>query len=378
MRDLRPAQQKRKFRVIEAIMRDFWMRLQSNLAGSMLVISLLTIPSVALGQSQFAGVYTGTFSGPSNDGEFAVLVRENNIAIAAAFDAIDGVGFINENVAVNSDGSFTAINIDGEGTSLSGTFTSSGVSGTFVDVDGAGIFSGTKLPADGVLRELGGFYTGSMSGIISLDGSPIGTFSGDWFLILSANGVSFNFIDGSASAQGQVEPFQVGVLQTGSTPESICQSINLGSINVTCTFNSTTFTLSGTFNISSGGLTVAGTFSLTRQLPLPVPNNPPVAANDSYSVTANRTLTVDAAEGVLVNDSDPDGDPLTANLASTAPNGTLALSGNGGFTYTPDSGFTGADSFTYRASDGLTTSNLATVTITVEPIPMPWLSLLLD
>ncbi len=194
------------------------------------------------------------------------------------------------------------------------------MSGTFVDVDGTSIFSGIKLPAGGVLRELGGFYTGNMSGTITLNGNPI-AFSGDLFLILSANGVSFTFFDGSASAQGQVEPVQVGVLQTGSTPESICQSINLGLINVTCTFNSTTLTFSGTFNLSSSGLTVAGTFSLIRQLPLPVSNNPPVAANDSYSVLTINTLIVDAAAGILANDSDPDGDPLTAQLAAGPSDG---------------------------------------------------------
>ncbi len=108
------------------------------------------------------------------------------------------------------------------------------------------------------------------------------------------------------------------------------------------------------------------------------PNIAPVAVNDAYEVLANRTLTVGSAEGVLANDSDADGDTLSAVLASTAPNGTLTLNSNGGFTYTPDKGFSGTDSFTYRANDGLSNGNLATVTITVEPIAMPWLSLLLD
>ena len=118
---------------------------------------------------------------------------------------------------------------------------------------------------------------------------------------------------------------------------------------------------------------------MTRQIPLPVPpaNNAPVAVNDTYEVLSRHTLTVGSPEGVLDNDIDTDGDTLSAVLASTAPNGTLTLNSNGGFTYTPDSGFTGADSFAYRASDSLTTSNLATVTITVEPISMPWLELLL-
>ena len=75
-------------------------------------------------------------------------------------------------------------------------------------------------------------------------------------------------------------------------------------------------------------------------------------------------LTV-AAPGVLGNDTDPDGDPLTAALVTGPSHGTLTLNGNGSFTYTPAGNFTGSDSFTYRASDGTLTSNPATVTITV-------------
>ena len=105
----------------------------------------------------------------------------------------------------------------------------------------------------------------------------------------------------------------------------------------------------------------------------------PVAVNDSYQVAANKSLAVNSTTGVLSNDSDPDGDPLNANLSTGSSNGTVSLSANGGFTYTPNANFVGDDFFTYRASDGLANSNLATVTITVEAIKaMPWLMLLLD
>ena len=93
-------------------------------------------------------------------------------------------------------------------------------------------------------------------------------------------------------------------------------------------------------------------------------NRPPVANNDAYTTPQGTTLTV-PAPGVLANDSDPDGDPLTAGMPTNPSNGTLNLSTNGGFTYTPNPGFTGVDSFTYMAHDpngGMTT---ATVTITV-------------
>src|SRR5204862_310594 len=82
-------------------------------------------------------------------------------------------------------------------------------------------------------------------------------------------------------------------------------------------------------------------------------------------------LTVAAATGVLANDTDVDGDPLTAALATAPTKGTLALNANGSFTYTPNATVNGSDTFTYRASDGTLTSPLATVTITITPVNQP-------
>ncbi len=99
-------------------------------------------------------------------------------------------------------------------------------------------------------------------------------------------------------------------------------------------------------------------------------NDPPVANDDAYTTDEDTPLTV-AAPGVLGNDTDTDGDPLTAVLDSTTSNGTLALNADGSFTYTPNADFSGTDSFTYFANDGTSNSNLATVTITVNPVNDP-------
>jgi large repetitive protein len=92
-------------------------------------------------------------------------------------------------------------------------------------------------------------------------------------------------------------------------------------------------------------------------------NEAPVAADDSYSVNEGDTLSV-PAPGVLANDTDPDGDPLTAALHSAPTGGNLILNGDGSFNYTPSQGTT-SDSFTYTASDGTAVSAPATVTIGV-------------
>ena len=68
---------------------------------------------------------------------------------------------------------------------------------------------------------------------------------------------------------------------------------------------------------------------------------------------------------LLANDNDPDSPTLTAMLGTGPSNGSLALNSDGTFTYRPNVGFMGTDTFTYTVSDGTSTSNLATVTITV-------------
>ena len=90
-------------------------------------------------------------------------------------------------------------------------------------------------------------------------------------------------------------------------------------------------------------------------------NQPPAANDDSVSTLEDVPVTVT----VLANDSDPDGDSLTAVLVNEPSNGTLDLNADGSFTYTPNPGFIGTDTFTYKANDGQADSNGAMVTITV-------------
>ena len=96
-------------------------------------------------------------------------------------------------------------------------------------------------------------------------------------------------------------------------------------------------------------------------------NVPPVAVDDSYSTAQDTTLNINAP-GVLTNDSDSDNDPLTAVLVPNGTAGNVVLNPDGSFSYTPATGFTGADHFTYQASDGTALSALATVNINVTAI----------
>lgn len=113
-----------------------------------------------------------------------------------------------------------------------------------------------------------------------------------------------------------------------------------------------------TYQAENGsGQSLPATVSLTVN---PV-NDAPVAAGNAYSVAAGDTLNV-AAPGVLGNDSDSDGDALSAVNHSALAG--LTPSADGSFSYAAPA-TAGEVSFTYQASDGVATSDPASVVITV-------------
>jgi hypothetical protein len=94
-----------------------------------------------------------------------------------------------------------------------------------------------------------------------------------------------------------------------------------------------------------------------------ISNAAPVADNDSYNTPKNTLLN---AATVLTGDTDADNDPLTAiKVTDPAHAASFTFNSDGTFAYTPVNGYTGDDTFTYKANDGTADSNVATVTITV-------------
>jgi hypothetical protein len=117
-----------------------------------------------------------------------------------------------------------------------------------------------------------------------------------------------------------------------------------------------------TYEVSDGSLTsLVATVSIT----LSNVNDAPVAVGEDYELGSGGSLSV-SAPGLLGNDSDEEGEGLTAVLAGGPEQGVLTLSQDGGFEYTPTNHFSGEDSFTYRASDGQAESGEATVRIGVS------------
>jgi hypothetical protein len=113
-----------------------------------------------------------------------------------------------------------------------------------------------------------------------------------------------------------------------------------------------------------GGVTFEEWNVPTSQTIVVTENDPPVANDDTVITDEDTAVTVD----VLANDVDVDGDILSVSAVTQGSYGTVTTDGSS-VTYTPEADFNRIDSFTYRANDGTSDSDEATVTITVNATP---------
>jgi VCBS repeat-containing protein len=204
---------------------------------------------------------------------------------------------------------------------------------------------------------------------------------GEILVLLGSTGGSFTGPASTLTVDSGVSSVAVGDFNRDADPDLAVANFNLGRVSVLLGGAGGSFSGPTNFTAGSGSPSVAvGDFNsdgkpdfaiasynsstVSVRLNTTVTNQAPTAAADAYSTAEDTARTV-AAPGVLGNDSDPDGNPLSAVLGSGPSHGTLTLNANGSLTYTPAANFNGSDSFTYRASDGTLTSNLATVTLTV-------------
>ncbi|MGZ8821792.1 MAG: Ig-like domain-containing protein [Aeromicrobium sp.] len=120
----------------------------------------------------------------------------------------------------------------------------------------------------------------------------------------------------------------------------------------------------------SSGLATASGLAVFGELRI-AQNHPPVGNPDSYSGPQDTAMTVDAAGGVLANDTDADGNTLTATEVAGPSHGTVVLAEDGSFVYTPNAGYVGPDSFAYDLADGAATVGPVAVSITVTHVNHP-------
>jgi hypothetical protein len=181
----------------------------------------------------------------------------------------------------------------------------------------------------------------------------------------------------SLSEDNQVDVPAPGVLSNDSDPESdpLTAVLDSGPTNGSLDFNPDgSFIYTPTLNYYGGDSFTYYAFDgqansniATVYLLISPVNDAPVAVADAYTTTEDTPLEI-AAPGLLANDSDTEGQPLTAELVTFAEQGGIVIVLDGAFVYTPDPDYNGLDTFTYRANDGQLDSNVVTVTLTVNPV----------
>jgi len=187
------------------------------------------------------------------------------------------------------------------------------------------------------------------------------TTNGATLNVPAATGVLANDYD----AQGSV---LTALLATGPANGVLNLRTNGSFVYTPATSSAGTDTF--TYAVTDGNATSAvATVTITLVVQqVTATNRPPVAVNDAYSTTNGAVLSVSAGSGVLANDSDPDGDPLSVVPVTTATNGTLSLQPNGSFSYSPRTSAAGTDRITYYVTDGKAASGVATVSITLVAV----------
>ncbi len=341
----------------------------SDVDGGAPTYSLATAPTHGTVAVNADGTYTYTpepeYNGPDS---FTYTVDDGNGGTATATVTID-VTPVNDPPVANPD-----VKVTPEDTPVGGLLTSSDLDG------GSPVYSLATGALHGtVVVNANGTYTYT----------PAGNYSGPDFF-------TYTVVDGNGGTDTETVTIQVTpvndppVANPGSktTPEDTpvsglltssdndggapVYSLATGTTHGTVVVNadgSYTYTPAPNYNgpdsftfmvVDGNGGSATSTVTLTVT---PV-NDKPVAVDDSYTGQWNTLLTV-AAPGVLTNDSDVDGNTLTAIKLTNPGSGTLVFSANGSLTFMPTANWSGTVSFTYKANDGSLDSNVATVKIRI-------------
>ncbi|MFA2932494.1 tandem-95 repeat protein, partial [Acinetobacter pittii] len=164
-----------------------------------------------------------------------------------------------------------------------------------------------------------------------------------------------------------------GTAQQINTPNGVVNIDAQGTITFTPNAG---FSGQETFNYSisdgqGGSSTATGTINVSA-----APNTPPVASDDTYNTAFNTPVTLNP----LANDTDADGNPLTITAINgvtltpgtaqqiNTPNGVVNIDAQGTITFTPNTGFSGQESFNYSISDGQGGTSTANQIISIAPV----------
>jgi len=205
-----------------------------------------------------------------------------------------------------------------------------------------------------------------LSSTVAVNQSPIA--SDDSITTAFETVVDINVLSNDTDADGTID----------ATTVTIVANVTNGTTNINATTGAVTYTpnagFSGTdsftYTVNDNQSSTSNVATVSISIEAAPVNQAPVANDDNATTNFNTAVVI----SILGNDTDSDGTLNAATVAiGTAPqNGATSVAANGQITYTPTTGFSGADSFTYTVmDDDGASSNEATVTVTVNAAPPP-------
>jgi VCBS repeat-containing protein len=354
------------------------------------------LPGEALAGLFAIDVNAGTIGYDRADFDF--LGAGEQISVVFGFNAQSGPNIVHKTITIFIDGENDPP-VSGDDTSVSGTEDDAVIAGSVPpasDIDGDALAFQLvgEAPAGLTFNADGTFSIALLASDQGLDDGETRKFSFDYFAndgtadsAVATVNVTVNGVNDAPLSGGDLlvvgtedDPIILGAVPAGSDVDGEALTYQLiGGAPAGLTFNP-----DGTFSVvplpSDQGMDdgesrqvvfqyiandgTADSAPATVTVTINGANDAPVALDDSYSITEDMTLVI-LPLGVLANDSDVDGDTLTAEVFSGPAHGDLIFDLDGSFTYVPDQDFNGEDSFTYVVSDGSAGSNVATVTISV-------------
>jgi hypothetical protein len=314
--------------------------------------------------SQFVGTDSFTYTITDGNNHFDTATVTVTVAPTGPGIPVANPDTANTNQNATVDIQALANDTDPENDPLTLVGVSTPANGTAVLADGGVIrytpaagFSGTDT------------FTYTVTDKQGLDHAATGTVT----VTVNPSGPGAPIVNNDSATTDQDESTVIGVLFNDSDPENDPLTVTA----VSAPTNGTAVAGNGglvtyqpkagfvgtdsfTYTVSDGqGHSSVGTVSVT------VGSGAPVVADDQATTGQNLPVAID----VLANDSDPQFDDLTVAQVSNPAHGTLVVDADGIVTYTPAAGFTGADSFSYTASDGQGHSAVGSVSLQVNGPP---------
>jgi|GEM_PF-2182431 len=176
--------------------------------------------------------------------------------------------------------------------------------------------------------------------------------------------VTFSVTGNDTDPNGNLAPGTIAITAQPANGSAVANAG--GSVTYTPALN---FNGSNTFTYTVKDTIAAVSNTATVTVTVTPANDPPIANNDVATTSEETPVTV----SVTTNDTDLDGAVVAGSvvIVTQPANGQAVPNPDGTVTYAPNANFFGTDTFTYTVSDGLATSNTATVTVTVTSVNDP-------